>query len=438
MTRLLFVALCCALLVVTIFTSNSSSRSEPRSRALATTKQTASPFDENDRRVYRRPAPPRLPRAGGKFRDPTFGTEIMRVTDEADGPANGTFYAYWPTFNATNTRLLVRRARTGDAIYDFDPVGFTLGRRAVVPPLPDRSALVLEGAIWSTTDPDILYAAGWKGPRLWAFNATSQNYRLVKDFSRLPGFSAGDFLWQMSMSADGDVFGFTQKNAQYQPIGYVVWRRSTDEILAHVKSRSEDEVRIDKSGRYLTIPLKQADAQGRDFFVRDLRTRVITGLTAGAPDHSPGHGDVGTGTLVAWDNDGNRLLLRELSNPKQWRSILELGKNWNNLHLSMLADDERWALVSFYSWQRDYGAGLFNDEILLVSTDGSGRVRRIAHHQSLAKEYGEIPRANISKDGKFVAFSSNWGGRKQVDLFIVRIEALNSSSVQRPRRTRPD
>lgn len=437
MTRLLLFAGCCAL-VSASFISHDGRNSLPN-LASVTTQATYAQVNNSDRRIYPRPSPPRLPRAGGKFRDPTFGTEIMRVTDEGDGPSNGTFYAYWPTFNATNTRLLVRRAKTGDAIYEFDPANFTLGKRTILSTLPDRSPLVFEGAIWSPTDPDVLYVVGWKGPRLWAFNAALGTYRLVKDFSRTQGFTANDMLWQMSMSADADVFAFTQKD-QYRAAGYAVWRRSTDEMLVHVKSQLEDEVRIDKSGRYLTIP-RQADAQGRDFFVHDLRTRAVTGLTKGAPDYSPGHGDVGTGTLVAWDNDDNRLLFRELSNPRKWRSILELGKNWNNLHLSMLADDETWALVSFYSWQRDYGAGLFNDEILLVSTDGSGRVRRIAHHQSLAKEYWETPRANISKDGKFIAFSSNWGGRKQVDLFIARIESSSNRagpSVQRPRRIRPD
>src|SRR6266550_3807404 len=44
---------------------------------------------KTDRGVYRKPALPRLPRAGGKFIDPVFGTEVMRATDEADGPAPG-------------------------------------------------------------------------------------------------------------------------------------------------------------------------------------------------------------------------------------------------------------------------------------------------------------------------------------------------------------
>ncbi|MCA1615406.1 MAG: hypothetical protein LC800_15150, partial [Acidobacteria bacterium] len=39
---------------------------------------------KTDSRAYREPPAPPLPRAGGTFTDPTFGTEIMRVTDERD------------------------------------------------------------------------------------------------------------------------------------------------------------------------------------------------------------------------------------------------------------------------------------------------------------------------------------------------------------------
>ena len=63
-----------------------------------------------DRRVYPEPSLPSLPRAGGKFKDPVFGTQIMRVTDARDYPAPGcgTWYSQWPTLNSDNTRLLIR------------------------------------------------------------------------------------------------------------------------------------------------------------------------------------------------------------------------------------------------------------------------------------------------------------------------------------------
>ncbi len=401
-----------------------------------------------DRRVYAEPALPALPRAGGKFRDAVFGTELMRVTDERDGASNGTFYAYWPTFNADATRLLVRRAG-GDSIYDFDPDTFTLDARRDVPRLPDGGSLVTEGAVWSATDPSTLYGTAWNGPRLWALDASTLRYTLVHDFGARGEMAATDFLWQMSVSDDGDTFAFTHKNRSYKVVGYTVYKRSLNRVILETKVSGLNEVRVDKTGRYLMVSPDGADAQGRVCLIRDLQTGTVDGLVDGAPDYAPGHGDIGAGALVAWDNDDNRLLYRRLATPHTFRPVLNLGGDWMNLHVSLLGGNDDWALVSFYSYRTQPTAGLFHNELVLVSTDGSQRVRRIAHHRSIAQDYWDTPRANLSRDGRFVAFSSNWGGQKRQDLFIARLDPplATTSGAQpqtspttihrRPRRVNP-
>ena len=145
-------------------------------------------------------------------------------------------------------------------------------------------------------------------------------------------------------------------------------------------------------------------------------------LVGGAPDYGPGHGDIGNRMLVGWDNDDNRILYRRLATPHVFRSVLNLGGDWMNLHLSLLGANEEWALVSFYSYKGKggEGPGLFHNEVVLVSTDGSQRVRRVAHHRSVAQDYWDTPRANLSRDGASY-FRSNWGGRKRQDLFIARL-----------------
>ncbi|HEX8560212.1 MAG TPA: hypothetical protein VF668_19095, partial [Pyrinomonadaceae bacterium] len=357
----------------------------------------------NDRRVYPEPPAPRLPAAGGTFRDPAFGAEVMRVTDERDGAGCGNFYPHWPTLNADSTRLLVRRQERGDAVYEFDPAAFRLGRARPVPRLPDNGVLITEGAIWSPRDPNVLYGATFNGPYLWALDVSRQTYRLVKDFSREPGFRKGDYLWQMSVSADEDVFAFTHRDASYKPVGHAVWRRSDDRLLVNSDSTVEDEVRLDKSGRYLVRYLSR-QVRGFDCFVQDLRTGREEGLTPDAPDFSPGHGDVGAGMLVAWDNNDNRFLRRALSDPHRFTAVLEMGRDWMNQHLSLLSRDDAWALVTFYSYRgQGLAPGLFHDELVLVKTDGSGQFRRLLQHRSKAQDYWAMPRANISYDGRFAA-----------------------------------
>ena len=129
---LLFTALTCAL----IFAA---------AAALLSSAQTASartPSAQSVRTIFPEPALPALPAAGGTFRDPVFGTEVMRVTDARDGKLNGTFYPHWPTLNADSTRLLVKRYETGDAVYSFDPVNFKLGDYFVIPRLPDNGTTI--------------------------------------------------------------------------------------------------------------------------------------------------------------------------------------------------------------------------------------------------------------------------------------------------------
>jgi hypothetical protein len=68
----------------------------------------------------------------------------------------------------------------------------------------------------------------------------------------------------------------------------------------------------------------------------------------------------------------------------------------------------------------------------------------------LAKDYWQTPRGNLSYDGRFAAFSSNWGGTNRVDLFVAKIDPpLGAGSPQqgappadagprrRPRRVSP-
>jgi len=151
-----------------------------------------------DRRVYPEPLPPVLPRAGGKFNDPVFGTQIMRATDEKDYPAPGcgTWYSQWPSFNSDNTRLLIRCGVSGDMkIKAFDPVSFTLGATLrTAPTIPNGQSLQWQGATWSRTDPDLIFVhasyydrnyPALSGMKLYTYRPSTNVVTLIKDFTSL-------------------------------------------------------------------------------------------------------------------------------------------------------------------------------------------------------------------------------------------------------------
>jgi hypothetical protein len=390
---------------------------------------------------------PKLPPAGGKFRDPVFGTEIMRVTDASTVPKGaGTSYSYWASFNSDNTKLLVMEAgaQQDGSIYDFDPATFTLGaRHPPVPYLPPGNVPIrLDDACWSANDPDVLYVHQDIGTKIYKYKVSRRTFTLVGDVARV--LPRGQNIQHMSMAADNDTFSFTKRGGapDFKRHGYAVYRASTNTILFQ-DSEVINEVRIDKSGRYLYVNTNQTGEGKMEGRVVDTSTGTVTNLRDDAPDHAPSHYDVGTGTVVGNGDFLVGITARSLSAPHSYKKILDLSteKNYGGFHLSMLADNESWVLVSFYT---PHVNGVMQGEVVQVATDGSGRIRRLFHHHSVLRGYYDSPRANISRDGRFVAFSSNWGslasGRH--DMFIARIEPAPSATTRpalspatRPRRT---
>ena len=365
------------------------------------------------------PLPP-LPPAGGTLVDPTFGTTILRVTDAATdgGRSCGTAYSYWPTFNRTSTRLWAL-CGTHAMAFDFAPATLALSNRRplFVSPPPGGGYPVAEDTMWSAIDPDVVFTHD--ATRLWAYDVSSGVFTLVKDLS---GLQPRLFLHQMSRSVDDDVFAFTTKDATTGNVtGYVVYRRSTDSYPVQVATTQLDEVQIDKSGRYLLVKTGIRTGAGAIWNrVIDVTTGAIDELVDGTPDFAVGHSDNGVGTVVGYDRWNNQLTGRLLAAPHAFFTVAAFGDDWQGLHLSHSADDERWVTVSYF---RAPGGSLpwgpLQQEIFQAATDGSERVRRLAHHRSVYSSYWDSPRGNVSADSRFIAFSSNWGGSNRQDLFVL-------------------
>jgi hypothetical protein len=399
---------------------------------------------KTDASVYVVPPAPTLPRAGGKFFDAVFGTEIMRASDERsqNGASCGTVYSYWSTFNADNTRLLVATdAAPWFYVQDFDASAFTLGARHRFGSFGGAGGVPdINSPVWDTRDPAVFYALDSANRRrLLAFNVSTGASALVHDFSReLRGVGTAPFLFQLHASDDDDVFSATIYWAESRPRGYLAWRRSTDTVLKQVNDvtgagvAEQNEVEIDKTGRYLLVdndPTTSID-------VWDLQAGTKTTITDTPPDYAPSHFDCGHGFALAGDDNRNRFVSYSLATPHAARELLSFGEDWSQgAHLSMLAANEEWGLVSTFTSNKLPSVGRFTDEIFEVKLDGSRQVRRLLHHHSIYASYYDSPRANISRDGRFVAFTSNWGhagGRR--DLFVARIEPAPEATQTRPRR----
>ena len=196
--------------------------------------------------------------------------------------------------------------------------------------------------------------------------------------------------------------------------GVLVWDRSANAIVINRTETNVDEVQIDKTGRYLSVVYTSGNVK-----IWDLDLMTSTMLTWGVNGFF--HHDSGRATELSFNGPTNALAYRSLATPTTVVNILPLSTINKTAHFSMRAEDEGWGLVSNYNDDGGAVSVPFDNEIFQVATDGSGQVRRICHHRSVVNDYFDAPFANISKDGRFVAFSSNWGnanGRR--DVFVVR------------------
>ena len=381
-------------------------------------------FPVTDLGTYTLPALPALPAGGGTLTDPVFDTPLMRLTDANDGSDCRVEYSYWPTFNADSTRvkaLCVNGGINRTKIWTFDPTAFTRGTAGPLMPFPLQST----DPIWSHTNPDIIYGHS-KGHLLLAYDVATQATTTIKDLTSV--VPAGGQQEQMSLSSDDNVFAFHTTNSSGTPVGYVVWRRSTNTYLLNRTDSNIDEVQIDKTGRYLTVVYRSGNGR-----IWDLQpaTPTSTDVTWGVDGFF--HHDSGATTFLTYTGTTNGFGYRSLATPHTVVRLLTLSTGNKTAHFSMRADDEAWGLVSHYNDNGSAVASPFENEIFQVATNGSGQVRRLVHHRSVFNDYYDAPFANISKDGRFVAFSSNWGnanGRR--DLFVARIATAPTAGTSPP------
>jgi len=378
---------------------------------------------KRDYGTYPVPPPPPLPAAGGTVIDPTFGTTIMRLTDAQDGPDCINSYSYWPTFNLNSTRLMIYSG-IAPLLYRFDPVAFKIiDKMTWNTTIPAGGSVRWDDAIWSGSNPDVIYAHDNIGLRIWLYNVATQTYTQIGDLTAL--YNRGDYLWQMSKATRNDnIFAFTRRDARYRVVGYLVWRRDTNQVIYNVETSQLDEVQVDKSGTYLVVKTGLQGAGAIEVQVVNLNTLSVQSLTDDGPDYAPGHSDNGNKTVIGADNWRNQITFRTLADPHSPTTLISYDNDWTqDYHISHLANNEKWTLVSSYSPVSGTPDGPFHDEIYQVATDGSLAVRRYAHHFSIyGDDYYASPRADISRDGRFVAFTSNWGvagGRK--DVFILKL-----------------
>jgi len=178
----------------------------------------------------RRVKPVARPPFGKRYRDPAFGTTVIRITnssvDEVYKPAYSTMQAW----NADESLLLLYRQTAANADHLLLD-GFSYKPIAAI----DLAPSDLEEIFWSHSNPDTLYYISKAQPNYGDFmkmNVRSGKKTLVRSFDEVCGVDAvptvGDGVHMQSY--DDDVFGFRCESGENWTM--FNYRISTDEIVS--------------------------------------------------------------------------------------------------------------------------------------------------------------------------------------------------------------
>ncbi|KAF0106786.1 MAG: putative lipoprotein [Anaerolineaceae bacterium] len=378
------------------------------------------------------------PAARLPFRDPVFGSCLVRVTDRrADLAAGDTSpglkneYSRVQSFNADGNLILVRGVDGTWYVYSA----------ATLQPL-GQVPLDVEPR-WSATNPFVIYYSS--ETRLMSYDLRTGATAAVHDFIvDAPGAVMVWTRYEGSPSADGRYWGLMAEDENWLASFYIVYDLQTDTVAAARDlrawpndEREADSVSISPLGNYFLVQMDkycdygqlgtEARPCGLMVYDRDLRNgrgllRVV------------GHSDTaldadGREVFVYQDIDTDNLSMLDLQTgtiTALWP--LDFSHTGFGFHISGRAFDlPGWVVVSThdgdpisYTWM--------DDSVFAVELKPGGRVVRLAHTQSLVDEnqehdYWAEPQASVNLDFTRILFTTNWGrsGTGEVEMYMIEL-----------------
>ncbi len=366
---------------------------------------------------YQQPPVAPVPALHRAFTDPVFGTTIMRVTDPSQSPPRTRIRHYYSKanpFNADESRAVLFASDGSKILYDT--VTWT--------PIKDLRIVSGDPEIhWDPKNSDLIYHLDFVGNSpnvrgIYRYDVRTDTRTLVRDFPEyetVRGKLEGNF--------DRELRYYAMVGKKGQSLEALVYDLKGDKVLARLpvtERQVADWISVSPGGRYVVMMGKERSS------VYDLQLKHLHDL----PKGSFGHADLclradGSEVMV-YDGadhqlDRNRNLNMADLATGVVSKLVRIG--WRTTpHVSCRnLDLPGWALVSTQGPDRDYPNRDF--EIFWVKLDGSGEVRRVAHHHSSREKGGYFAEqhATSNRTGSKIIFSSNWDGAAPVADYVVQL-----------------
>ncbi len=351
----------------------------------------------------------RPPVVGASYMDPAFGTTIVRMSDALVWPNNadtGTLtlitneYATMSPFNSDNSMIVVQH-RSYFALYD--------GNGNYLHDLPLEIVASSEPR-WSRTDANVFYFHDVYGNQLKQYNVATGQSSVVHTFGEYATIVG---LGESDVSFDGDYFVLVGDNRFI-----FVYQISTDTkgpVLDVGAPGLVDSVQITPNNNVIVKWYQGGPNRfnGVELYDRNMTfLRQLTQVTA----HLDVTRDDDGFEVMVWMNAADPLAICANGVVKvrlaDGAQTCLLSLDWSLAAHVSAPDGNGWVIVSTYSANDPdplTGWKAYTNEILQVKLDGS-EVRRLAQHRSRPfNSYYFTPRAAVSRDGRKVIYSSNFG-----------------------------
>ncbi|MGB9301765.1 MAG: hypothetical protein WCD51_14405 [Anaerolineae bacterium] len=380
------------------------------------------------------------PAARVPFRDPIFGSCLVRVTDRTtdlspDDPSAGlkNEYSRVQSFNADGSRLLAYGIEGTWYLYDahtLQPLGqLPLGAEPR----------------WDAADPDLVYFSDQT--RLMTYNVGTGEQTLVHEFADdFPGQSLAA-VWtryEGRPSADTRYWGLMAEDEEWMTVAFLVYDRQSDQVVASRDMRGVpgieediDHVTISPLGNYFLASFDHYCEQGQlgddahpcGLMVYDRDLTHGRSLLRIVGHYDPVLDAEGREVIIFKDIDQDSISMLDLASgtvTALWP--IDFSHTSIGLHFSGCAFQRPgWALVctadgdpGAYTWM--------DDQVFALELKPDGRVVRLAHTHSLVGEeqehdYWAEPHASVNLDFTRVLFTTNWerSGTGEVEMFLIEL-----------------
>jgi hypothetical protein len=371
------------------------------------------------------------------FRDPVFGTCLVRVTDrEADLAPDDTSgglkneYSRVQSFNADGSLLIVRGTEATWYLYNAASL------------LPLGQLPIDIDPRWDATDPDLIYFSDES--RLMSFNVRSGVRQVVHDFADDFPSQRVSWVWtryEGSPSFDGRTWGMMVQDNRDRIVAFLVYDLVLDQVVATRElsgSPEIDTVTISPLGDYFLAYFDTYceygslgdDAHPCGLMVYDRNLQNGRSLV-----RIIGHSDLaldaaGREVLIFQNIDTDNVSMLDLETGSVTDLFpIDFSHSPIGLHFSGRAVNRPgWAVISTYSGGYPQDATWMDDAVFAVELKEGGRVVRLAHTHSLVDEnqehdYWAEPQASANQDLTRVVFTTNWGdsGTDEVEMMLIAL-----------------